>query len=419
MSVLIKVVGPEDNHEYQFALSLKSILEEGLPNNANGNICIASSVQLFGQSIRDIDLVVFGALENTSLEIHASSYESPDVYKKRQVWLNSFCFTIETKEHESQNIELRGTSLVVKYGNGKLRDATLQSEDQKYSLLNYLNSHAPNVSVWICNFVWMLNLNSFSLNKMMGSRPHNILPNLFTLSDILQRASIQSKPRELKDGNHCSISNLYSKSGGSQFDVYLTIENLLTAPRQAIGSLSRKSVERIVGREIKITKELMNNIGEKLVILSGRAGTGKTVKLLRIGCSLASDKGDQCLFLTYNRALVNDIRRTLYFADIPSDFDSGCIKIMTIHEFTYKIGVALGLVNGIDDSVQSHVGLCTEIVKYIEAEVITEDDIINLMNERHELACWDHVLVDEVQDFCIEEKKFLYKFFWLFKINNC
>ena len=136
MAVSIKVVGPEDKHEYQFALALKEIFERGLPKGARGEISIASSVQLFGQSPRDVDIVVFGALEDVFFDIVTSTKQTPTNAQNHRVWLNSFCFTIETKEHDSHGVEMRGTSLVVRYGKGKMRDATAQSEDQKYSLLN-------------------------------------------------------------------------------------------------------------------------------------------------------------------------------------------------------------------------------------------------------------------------------------------
>jgi hypothetical protein len=84
---------------------------------------------------------------------------------------------------------------------------------------------------------------------------------------------------------------------------------------------------------------------------------------------------------------------------------------MTIHEFTRKIGIALGVVLSEDYELDNHIGICEEIVEYIETGVVTQEDLLALMKNRHELACWDHVFVDEAQDFHEIEKLFLFKFF--------
>ncbi|MBK8873704.1 MAG: PhoH family protein [Bacteroidetes bacterium] len=78
-------------------------------------------------------------------------------------------------------------------------------------------------------------------------------------------------------------------------------------------------------------------IGEKLIVISGRAGTGKTIKLLRIACDLAQNKGARSLILTYNHALVSDIKRTFALIEIPDGIDEYCINIATLHKFFYEL----------------------------------------------------------------------------------
>lgn len=410
MAVIIKITGPENKHEYKFALALKKIFEEGMPSSASGKIIISGNVQLLGQNPRDVDLVVCGSLNDARFDLVTSTKQSPESHKKRQVFLDSFCFTVEVKEHDSRGVEMCGTNMIVKYGTDK-KDATSQSEDQKYSLRNYLNNVAPDAGVWICNFLWMQNLTADSIKQMTSGRPHNILPRSFSLSSLLQSLFIQYPPYELKSGKKCLINCLYSKSGNKSANTYQVVEYILTATKPAIGELARKNVERIVGKEIDLPDELLQALGKKLVIVSGRAGTGKTVKMLRLACDLSVDQGRRCLFLTYNRALVNDIKRTLYFADVPTDFATGGVEIMTVHEFVRKLAIALGVTTSKEYLPIKHLALCAEITECIEAEVITRDDILDLMKERHELACWDHVFIDEAQDCAEEEKDFLYKFF--------
>ena len=64
MSIIIETKSYADNNkEKEAAQVLKDCFsEEFKGSKANGRILIASSVQIFGQEVRDIDLVVIGSL---------------------------------------------------------------------------------------------------------------------------------------------------------------------------------------------------------------------------------------------------------------------------------------------------------------------------------------------------------------------
>ena len=95
----------------------------------------------------------------------------------------------------------------------------------------------------------------------------------------------------------------------------------------------------------KITKRLIkdqkygDSIGKKLLVIAGRAGTGKTVKLLRFSYDLARNHGKRCLILTYNLALVSDIKRLLALCRMPDDVDGYSVNIETLHKFFYELAI--------------------------------------------------------------------------------
>ncbi len=70
------------------------------------------------------------------------------------------------------------------------------------------------------------------------------------------------------------------------------------------GTLTRKKLDKITKRLMK-EQNYVSAIGEKLVIIRGRAGTGKTFKLVRIAYELALHKNKRCLILTYNSIIVS------------------------------------------------------------------------------------------------------------------
>ena len=410
MGVDIKLIGPLNTEEYQNGLLLKQILEKHLTKNTVGKISIVCNVQLFGQTPQDVDLVLFGSLNKAEFKIKTNTFQNRKSYKYRKVFLDSFFFCIETKAHTNKNIEMVGTNLVVKYSRNKKHDATSQSEGQKYSLHNYLTNLMPHMKIWVSNFIWLNNIEKPALEELVGVHPNNILHRDFSLNELFSKACLQSPPRKAQS-NNCYFSAIYYKNCKDQFPGYEELYNLFSAPKQSPGALTRKNIERIVGSEIVIDASLKNKLGKHLIMVVGRAGTGKTVKMLKLGCDLAREQEKRCLFLTYNKALVNDIQRTLYFADIPMDFDQACLSVMTIHGFVKKLGIAFGIIEKDDYQIKKHLLLCAEIAQYIDLEVITQDDILSMMKNRQELACWDYVFVDEAQDFEGEEKRLLFKFF--------
>ena len=144
MGVTIKIKGKQDSNEYKDAIVLKEIFEEELRKSpsTNGEILILSNVTLFGQETKDVDIIVIGNFDKFSMNIKTKSktfQNGKEIFypqENRNLFINDFCFVIETKLHSADKIKLVGTTLLVRY-NDKLHDVTTQSENQKYSLKNY------------------------------------------------------------------------------------------------------------------------------------------------------------------------------------------------------------------------------------------------------------------------------------------
>ncbi|MBK7221882.1 MAG: AAA family ATPase [Saprospiraceae bacterium] len=319
---------------------------------------------------------------------------------------------------------LNGLTLLVRYNN-KLSDVTTQSENQKYALTNYFKDRIG-FSPYICNFIWLRNISSTSLKQLIGdivSDKHNYLPNTFNVKWLWQLACIQSipyNPTEKETGRpkkYCSFKSLRNKQEYDFAEVD-RIFDLFTKVQQGAGDLTRKKIEHITRGLLKDQK-YAQAIGEKLVIVSGRAGTGKTIKLLTIACDLAEKQGARSIILTYNHALVSDIKRTLALAEIPDDVDDYSVGISTLHKFFYDVllGFEIGTTKTKNDKLfipnyltQYH-KLLEELYKYVENNLIGEVEIENLMKTRHQQVAWDFVLIDEAQDWDDIEKKLVYFIF--------
>jgi len=431
MPIKIRIKGSKDTNEYQDALQLKQLFESSIDlNSTNGEILIISNATLFGQETKDVDLIVMGNFEKYSCRIKtkATTTNKEELeLKERTVFVNNFCFTIETKRHRAEDVMLDGVNLLVKYNN-KLSDATTQSENQKYSLKNFLSDRL-NFSPYICNFIWFKNISWDSIKGLLGNNEtlytkHNYLPNTFKFPFILQLACIQQPPYNPKDkdGNAKGYSSFSCLRKNESFD-YSQMESVFDVfekVKTGAGQLTRKKIEQITSK-ILGDQQYAKAIGEKLIVISGRAGTGKTIKLLKIACDLAINNGARSLILTYNHALVSDIKRTLALAEIPDGVDTYTVNITTLHKFIYELVLGFGLVTNplnpeaeakyIPDFISKYQSYLQELIDCIENGLIQEKEIQELMKSKHEKVAWDYILIDESQDWSELEKKIIFTIF--------
>ena len=439
MAVTINIKGNKETDEYKDALVLKEIFARDIPKEVNGRILIISNATLFGQDIKDVDIIALGSFEKFSLRLktrsksrEAGSKEDviDDEIKERLVFINNFCFVIECKKHPTEHIQLNGLDLLVKYGN-KVFDVTHQSEKQKYSLKSFLEERL-NFSPFIANFIWLRNVSWQSIKEMVRNdaeifTSHNYLPSTFKVGFIFQLACIQRIPFTSLDDrtnqlkNYSSFSSL-KRNEKIDFDRISEVFEIFEKVRDGVGQLTRKKIEHI-------TKNFLDNqqyaqaIGKKLLIISGKAGTGKTIRLLKIACDIAINQGARCLILTYNLALVSDIKRCLALAEIPDGIDDYTVNITTLHKFMYELffGFGIGVVteqfdNGksatyVEKFLLNYLRYLEELTEYLKEGIINVADINDAIKRNHDAVAWDYILIDESQDWADEEKDILFKIF--------
>ena len=90
MSVLVRVFGAKpESDEYQCALVLKKKFEEYFSPDVVGEIFIQANATLFGQTVKDVDVIMMGTLQNYS---SAFNYvDTSNNVTTGDVQINSFC----------------------------------------------------------------------------------------------------------------------------------------------------------------------------------------------------------------------------------------------------------------------------------------------------------------------------------------
>lgn len=381
---MISIYGSPGTREYAAAEKLRALITREWPEadtETFGDIRLIPCAKCYGEKIQDIDLIVIGSLRKPEKILTSDGQDT--MYK-----LLSFFWTIEVKGHRSEQVDFEGGKVFVAYEHGKRFDASEQSEGQKFSVMNYLKKHRITPLPHIRNFVWLTSISGEFLpdgihNTIGADVSWRLLLEKFL---ALEQSYLDRNKRKL-------IECIFPQHRPKQV---LDSAELFTRKLEA-SPLNRKKVEMITDRVLE-DQQYAAKMGEQFLSFRGRGGTGKTIKLLRIAHDLYVSRNSKVLILTYNLALVADIRRLFAIMGLPSETDAPSIQVRSIHAYLYKTLKDLGLRVAPQLFLQDFQQLKEEA---LALEAINPDDIEH----------WDFVLIDEAQDWPSDERDLLFKIY--------
>lgn len=350
--------------------------------DANGSILVISNLSLpGGEDIKDIDILVIGYLQDYIIYPFTHFKDKDGNIERLKV--KSFCFTIELKRTCFDDAEITELGdIKVDYWDKNDSDVLDQSIKQKYALKNVLK-RTKQISPWITNLIWMYNIEENTVQF-----PHtgwNVLFGDFDIETLFITAA-NHEQLNVDRYNH-NEAVFYSfppdkldKELASAFDLFLK-------SKKPQDNLSRQKFEYITNRAEKV---IVEKIG-KLNIIKGRAGTGKTIQLIKFAYKEVIENHKRCLMLTYNNALVGDIRRIATFCDLPDGIEEA-FSVQTIHSFFKNLMSA----NNIN-------------LESFETDFnATYTKGLDILLEREEIMNpyrWNYILIDEAQDCTDKEIK--------------
>lgn len=405
MSVKITVFGADiDSDEYQAAIKLKKIITESLPQKTEGEIVLFASATLMGQAVKDVDLMMIGRLQNYVINAEFSNGENGFIRDK--VDIASFCTTIEIKSHDATGISLNGTNFYVDYGKRK-HCVTLQSNNQKIAAMNFFNK-TISFSPFITNIIWFTQVTQEALNDLCKTGNDtrlisNVIGSEFDFSELVQLLIYQRKPMKMgklyvfDSNNTCSVNDIQRAL------------MLFSQTKENLSDLTRKRIEQISSKAFR-NNTLIDAEG-KVSIYRGRAGTGKTIGLIQTAIRLVDEEQARVLILTYNKALVSDIRRLFALAELPDMFEDRCVHISTMHSFFYRLVNNTLFDNRLtgDKFLHKYDSIMNEFKQFVKdsdsAELVKE-----ICSENTALD-WEYVLIDEAQDWNTTERDIILSLF--------
>lgn len=397
---MLKVSGKRDTPEYAAARQLREAILKSLPSvesNLDDTITMVTGAQCHGQRFRDIDLLVLAHFNSQVRFSPFLSFPNPwnpsELERPASVSVQNLCLVIEVKDHSADRVQFRGKDVRVRY-RGRWHDASYQNAQQMYSLKNYLAIHNLR-SPYITHLIWLRNLH----NSELPPRPHNILAGNLTW-EMLLNVVAQLNPPHLKESKwFLSTSNL-------NVDAIDHMEELFTKEMTPT-RLDRRRMEQI-SEQLISKQRLYDRVGDQMLILRGRGGTGKTVRLLQLAKHLYEQEGARILILTYNKALVADLRRLLTLMGVVDEAAKRSIRVQTVHSFFYSVLSNLGLLDeDRDDFLERYEELKLETVQMLEVGALFDSDLEQLKNSSKAEFLWDYLFVDEGQDWPEDEQRIL------------
>lgn len=379
-----------DTAEHKAALVLAKAVSAEFPEvNSSREIVfeIFSNIQCFGQRPQDVDLlVVFADYRAT---------EKLQKLKSGRV-IHSFCATIEVKSHSHESVWFAGQKCFVRY-NDRDHDVTSQSEAQKYSLKNYIERNLrTGKAPWINNLIWLTNVASSDLPKS----ENNILGSDSGWGDLIDKIGL------LNISTANTIQTFSSRS-------WLNGITGIFARRLEASKIDRKRIEAITRSVLdRDQQRYADKLGKQLLVIRGRGGTGKTVRLIQIGSQAYDEYGMRVILLTYNKALVADITRLLSIQGVRNATGESGMMVRTIHSFVRKWLTSLAVLpKRCKDFLDNYDSYKREALELLSQKTITEEDIKLARSSYSRDLDWDLLLIDESQDWPESERDLLYQFY--------
>ncbi len=389
----IEIVGPDRGSERDAAEALRQLFT---PLVGSTQLLIVVGAQCLGEEVQDIDLLLLGSF-GRGLSFQGKHGES----RGQEIRLVNLCLIVEVKDHPASQVRFESQRVMVYYGKSNYwSDATEQVRRQRLSLKNFLKRH-DQPQPWIEGAIWLRNYDG-----AIPAAAANVLGTNPTALDFLRLMERTKTPQRGDAGFYIAFAKNENVTAIQRASAFF---RPIIAPTR----LDRRRLEHIC-KKLIADQKYIDRLGQQLLVFRGRGGSGKTIHLLRLAKDLY-DNGKRVLLLTFNKALVADIRRLLVLLGINNQgFDRG-IQISTAHKFfiqmlsTWDLWQARGDGVGFPEELYEQRKLeLLELLANESPESLSKESVAQ---NAPEVFAWDYVLVDEGQDWPENERDILYRCF--------
>lgn len=389
---MILITGVTEGDEYAAAKRLERRLLDLWPDLARSNTDVVRmfvGLKMHGQKMEDLDLVVIGTFEEArSFDVEWKFYpRDGEPFTPKSARVRNFALVIEVKSHDATGVRFENTAAFVRYvRNGQIswECVTERNRTQMFEFKNWLDRFGLD-NVHVQNLVLFSGLKERDLPQ----RPHVCIASDTSFERILNVLGQVSTPREkdrritLSYGAHEAFTRLLAPNS----PLFMTLEPT---------PLDRRRMDLIA--KSALPDAWLEDLGERQILLKGRGGVGKTVILLQMAYRAFDQLGERSLVLTFNRALVADMRRTMSLLGVPRSVERGGVAIETVHGFIGRLMLKLGVIDGYEGFLDDYDSHKANLLDYLRSGTVTPCDLVEMMKADATEFDWDLVFVDEGQD---------------------
>jgi len=396
------VHGPQDTHEYEAATVLKDRILASWPQVANdpsSEIHLIASVKCHGQNPRDVDVLVlaeFNSPPSYRQYLPVETTGGPPFQGVNNVWVDNLCFVVEVKDHPADRVRFtggEGVTVVEVLYNDSWHNVTEQAFKQQFSVRNVFRNARLEPVPWVSNLIWLRNIDHLEIGQV-----NNVIGSNFPWELVLNKIGVSHPPKFYRNAWHLSAVRDDMGVMNQALKHFTKVLEPTNLDRRRLELVTEKRLDDQIAN-------MMDQIDNQVIMLQGWAGTGKTIRLLHLGYRLAVERGASVLVLTYNRALVSDIRRMLSFTGLGDDVGGERVEIDTVHSVMHSLVKAIGINVEEDAFFEKYDDYKNEALELL-SEVATEDDYAQLVGST---MPWDYILIDEGQDWPQNELELIMK----------
>jgi hypothetical protein len=394
---VIQILGVQQGQEYEAAVHLRRLILNRWPElaqNKNDVVKMFVGLKLYGYRVEDLDLVVIGSFStprpfDVEFPFHPRDEEP---FVPRFAGVKNFALVIEVKSHDATGVRFENRVASVRYyrnGRATWECVTEKNRMQMFEFKKYLARHGAE-RLHVQDLILFTGLRESDLPK----RPHNCVAGDASFERVLNILGQISRP--LRKGSRVDLvfgsDDVFNQLLSSDFPLF---EELEPTP------LDRRRMDMIAKRSLP--DAWLADLGERQVILKGRGGVGKTVILLQMAFRAYESRQLRSLVLTFNKALVADLRRSMALLGVPRSVEGGGIGIETVHSLLGRLMLGLGIIESYDDFLKSYDNHKATLLNYLESGAVSRDDLDALLQRQPTDLEWDLIFVDEGQDWPHDE----------------
>ena len=279
----------------------------------------------------NIDLILIFALEDKR-----GNFYIPKSDGNRPVYLHNLIIPIRfVNQYEDRTLSKDDKGQLV--SNEEFIDYSSEIDSMKYSLISYLSNRCgfDRRELYVHPLI-------FIKNDLEIVHDHYLTSNSFDFNALAKYF------RENTSTIFIAYKPWKSELGYQRINSDIEKITEQASRDSEIGYLTKKKIDRI-GRQLSSSKKIFEELNQNLVIVNGKAGTGKSSELLLLTMKCISS-GKHTLYLTYNKLLIFDIAKTVHSyrnakLHNKSHGKVGEASVLTLHAFFYRLSRSLGVLH--------------------------------------------------------------------------